>query len=210
MPFFQFIPTTNPQNPLFEPTFLNVEFFFNLVPHILQVIVGIGVGDIDVERYRWIVSLVIIFLWIASVLLVAGIIYVSIQIRKLIIAEKKKFVLRREAMIAELAEKEENKRWEQILELMTSSNESDWRLAILEADNILGEILERQRYEGESIGDRLKGAEVSDFTTLSQAWEAHKVRNQIAHEGLGVMLSKREADRVIDLYRQVFEEFHYI
>lgn len=63
---------------------------------------------------------------------------------------------------------------------------------------------------GENLGERLRSVEASDFTTIDKAWEAHKVRNQIAHEGADFLLSEREARRVLALYRDVFNEFHYI
>jgi hypothetical protein len=46
--------------------------------------------------------------------------------------------------------------------------------------------------------------------TLNQAWEAHKIRNAIAHQGADFLLSEREAKRVVSLYREVFQEFDYI
>ena len=64
-------------------------------------------------------------------------------------------------------------------------------------------------YQGENLGERLKAIEPSDFITLQAAWDAHKVRNQIAHE-TNFQLSKREVRRVIGLYEQVFREFKYI
>jgi hypothetical protein len=78
---------------------------------------------------------------------------------------------------------EPNKRWVRVMSHIDSQNESDWRLAILEADLILEEMLEKMGYKGETIGDKLKGIEKSDFNTLNEAWEAHKIRNQIAHDG---------------------------
>ncbi len=71
-------------------------------------------------------------------------------------------------------------------------------------------MLTRMNYEGDSIGDKLKQIEESDFITLNKAWEAHKIRNHIAHRGGDFTFSKSEAERVINLYRQVFEEFYYI
>ena len=65
-------------------------------------------------------------------------------------------------------------------------------------------------YHGDDLGSKLRGATKADFKTLDQAWEAHKVRNDIAHDGSNFLLSQREAKRVINLYRQVFEEFYYI
>ena len=80
----------------------------------------------------------------------------------------------------------------------------------MEADIILGEMLEKMGYvKGETIGDKLKTIEKSDFTSLDQAWEAHKIRNMIAHEGTDYILTEREAKRVVGLYEQVFKEFRY-
>jgi len=33
------------------------------------------------------------------------------------------------------------------------------------------------------MGDKLKAVEKSDFNSIELAWEAHKARNMIAHEG---------------------------
>lgn len=106
-----------------------------------------------------------------------------------------------------------NPRWQQVLTLMESpapGGESDWRRAILEADNILAELLTSRGFQGEGVGEQLRSANPLQFTTLDLAWQAHKVRNTIAHVGEGYPLSEREARGTIDLYRRVFEEFNYI
>lgn len=103
-----------------------------------------------------------------------------------------------------------NPRWEEVLRLLGSENPNDWRLAILEADIILDELVERMGYKGDTLGDKMKNIEKSDFRPLDEAWEAHKVRNILAHRGSDYILTKREARRVIDLYARVFEEFHFI
>jgi hypothetical protein len=104
----------------------------------------------------------------------------------------------------------QNKKWARVNEHIQSENPGDWRLAILECDIILAEMLEKMGYVGDSVGEILKGIEKSDFTSIEAAWEAHRVRNIIAHEGSDFMLSKREAERIVTLYRQVFEEFKFI
>lgn len=101
-------------------------------------------------------------------------------------------------------------KWSRILTHIESANVNDWSLAIIEADIILGEILDKLGYHGESIGEKLKQVEKGDFKTLNEAWEAHKVRNAIAHQGSDFVMNQREAKRVIGLYRQVFEEFYHI
>lgn len=105
---------------------------------------------------------------------------------------------------------EKNARFEHVTELVASENPGDWRVAIMEADIMLDDLLKSMGHDGESIGDRLKLVEKSDFTTIDLAWEAHKIRNRIAHHGSDFILTHREAKRVVDLYRQVFEEFDVV
>ena len=103
-----------------------------------------------------------------------------------------------------------NKRWEKIVEHIGSDNSSDWRLAILECDIILDEMLTKMSYHGETVADKLKVVEKSDFLSIDKAWEAHRVRNAIAHEGSNFQITDREARRVVSLYEEVFKEFHFI
>lgn len=125
-----------------------------------------------------------------------------------------------ESMYAVYADKEKteeivvdqkhNRRWERVVAHLNSTNMNDWKFAILEADIILDELLDATGYRGETVSDKLKRVEASDFETLESAWEAHKVRNTIAHEGSEFVISEREVRRIIGLYQSVFEEFHYI
>lgn len=103
-----------------------------------------------------------------------------------------------------------NKKWENIKNLMSSHNSSDWRQGIIEADIILDDLLTKMGYQGNSIGDKLKQIEKSDFDTLDEAWSAHKIRNRIAHRGTEYRLEKNEAEKVIKDYEKVFKEFYYI
>jgi len=103
-----------------------------------------------------------------------------------------------------------NAQWERVVLLANSGEESDWRRAILEADIMLGNVLQIRGYRGQSIGDMLKEANPIQFTTLDLAWKAHKVRNDIAHGGESFTLTGRLTSATIDMYRRVFEEFDYI
>ena len=60
------------------------------------------------------------------------------------------------------------------------------------------------------MGEKLKAVEKSDFTTIESAWEAHKARNMIAHEGSDFLINQREIHRIISLYEAVFKEFYLI
>ena len=104
----------------------------------------------------------------------------------------------------------ENKKWDEIQKHIASMNSSDWRMAILEADILLYEMLDQMGYDGDTVAEKLKVIESSDFSNLDSAWRAHKVRNTIAHEGASYELSHEQAQNTIDLYRKVFEEFYFI
>ncbi len=101
-------------------------------------------------------------------------------------------------------------RWNRILEEVSSEDEQRWRLAILEADIMLNELLDVLGYRGETMADKMKQVDRADFNTIDFAWEAHKVRNSVAHEGSARSLGAREARRVIDLYERVFREFNFV
>ena len=107
-------------------------------------------------------------------------------------------------------DKKLNEKWQRVISNVNSPNPNDWRMAIVEADIILDEILKLAGYPGDSLGERLKAVDVGDMQNLDAAWEAHKVRNLVAHQGSNYQLSDREAKRVIDLYKKVFEEYYYI
>ena len=105
---------------------------------------------------------------------------------------------------------DKNPRWSGVEQLANSTNESDWRRAILEADNMLHDLLTLRGFAGTDLGEQLRGANKTNFGTLDLAWEAHRLRNKIAHEGESLHLTARDVQSTIDQYRRVFEEFEYI
>lgn len=202
------------EKPIFEPRYLNMEYLFNKVflfvsfinnffYEKLPLLFGSTPQAFDFKPFM-------IIGWILSFILFLAILYASYKIVDFKWEEQNEFQAIEVKALESLDQAEQNIHWQRILDQLNLPSESDWRLAIIEADNILGEMVTKMGYIGDSIGEKLKSIERSDFTTLSQAWEAHKVRNRIAHDGMLFRISQREAQRIIDLYRQVFEEFHYI
>ncbi|MES2216751.1 MAG: hypothetical protein V4481_05675 [Patescibacteria group bacterium] len=102
------------------------------------------------------------------------------------------------------------KRWNTVMTHIESDNPNDWKQAILEADIMLDDLLENLGYRGNTIGDKLKRVDSAHFLTLQDAWDAHTVRNKIAHEGSSFELNQMEAQAVIKQYKKVFEEFYFI
>jgi hypothetical protein len=103
-----------------------------------------------------------------------------------------------------------NERWEKVKSHIESNNPAEWKVAIFEADTILEEMTIKMRLKGDTLGERLKNAEPSDFQTLQNAWAAHKIRNNIAHQGSTFELSHKDAHETIKNFETVFQEFDYI
>jgi hypothetical protein len=95
--------------------------------------------------------------------------------------------------------------WRRIDGYVRSENPSDWKIAILEADNLLEEVITDMGFEGENFGEKLKSIKPSQFPYLDHAWEAHKLRNDIAHS-TNRPLAHSEANRIVGLYERVFRE----
>ncbi len=110
----------------------------------------------------------------------------------------------------EAPEERENKRWKHVQALIGSNNPNDWRMAVLEADSMLEDMTLAMNIPGDTLGERLKSIEPSDFLTLQNAWEAHKIRNQIAHQGSEFVLEYRVASQAIKNFESVFREFELI
>lgn len=144
-----------------------------------------------------------------SILFVAGYVYARIRFEQLseiennaIAAEEREW-----ARLHGTAVSPTQEQWNTITSQLSSTNPSDWRHAIIEADIMLERLLERKGYSGQTLGERLKSARPQSFQSLQDAWDAHKVRNLIAHAGGDFVLTRRRAQEAIVKYERVFREF---
>ncbi len=189
--------------------FLNIEYIFLRLGEILKGFDIVAWLNVLIRVVEIITPFAIVF----TLFLFYVIVYARIRLKQLEGIQEQKFhSLRVKEAVNEkgAADPVLNQKWQRVEAHINSANPSDWRLAIMEADIMLADILTKMGYQGDSIGEQLKGVEPSDFLTLNDAWEAHKVRNQIAHQGSDFQLNERDAKRIIGLYKKVFSEFYYI
>ncbi len=97
-------------------------------------------------------------------------------------------------------------RFEEMRAHVNSTNPNDWKLAIIEADIVLDETLKRMGYAGTSLGERLRSVSPQAMETLDDAWQAHKIRNEIAHNSVDFVLTQQLAKETIVRYERVFTE----
>jgi hypothetical protein len=102
-----------------------------------------------------------------------------------------------------------NQRWQKILNRLEAGDEANLKLAIIEADNLLDEILKRMSLPGKDFGERLMQFESHELKSINLVWEAHKLRNTIVHEP-GVRIDKEQTEQAIKNYETAFKELEYL
>ena len=184
---------------------INVEYWFRLFYECItgSCYVGVtttGLYALLAKIWLWIVGVG----YVLSIIGIFVIVYVLVRLFELRKREQEFYSTLIETPGTATGEK--NPRWQHIESLAGGATASEWREAIIEADIMLDDTLTRHGYVGDGIGEKLKSADPAEFKTLQDAWEAHKVRNQIAHEGSAFNLSETIARRTIARFESVFCE----
>ena len=203
-----------------QPVFLNVEFIFSWLW-----------GNIISPIFS--ANFVMLLKFIASILIIIGItiiLYCLVRIYELKQEAKKKEAAQKAAtapivltetkttpgaldLPGALAASQtipRNETWENIRSKLLSDSPSDWRLGIIEADIYMDRQFDAKGYFGDTVGDKLKNLTPDKLPSVQIAWEAHKVRNQIAHQGSDFSLTMPEARRVLSYYEIVFRDLGII
>jgi hypothetical protein len=95
------------------------------------------------------------------------------------------------------------KQWKNI-EAFKANGGAGLQLAIMEADKLLDHALKNRGYSGQTMGDRLKAARGS-FMNNDAVWQAHKLRNRLAHEQ-DVQLNGMMADQALRGFRAALKD----
>lgn len=138
----------------------------------------------------------------------AGYIWLHLRIQSIHHKEHEKY---KPVVTEETSANEKTIQWQVVLDHVNSESPAEWKLAILEADNIFGEVLEDQGYVGETVAEKLKAMSRTRITSYNEIWEAHKLRNKIAHgETLGEELTKKIARDTVATFENTFRELGYL
>ncbi len=100
--------------------------------------------------------------------------------------------------------KEIKKRWLKIEEYLQDQNESFWKIAILEADKLVNDVLSGFGYQGKNLGEKLANSNASQIEYYEELKKSHQVRNQIIKEK-DFFLNNKEAKKIIDVYKKYLE-----
>ena len=95
--------------------------------------------------------------------------------------------------------------WAKIEEHFFEGGENDLKIAIMKADNLLDEALRYGGITGKTFGDRLKKIKSSQIPDIELIWQAHKLRNEIAHEK-DFKLKRDLAEKTLGVYEKALHE----
>ena len=94
--------------------------------------------------------------------------------------------------------------WLTIEQQLIKGEESSSHLVLLNADKLLDQALKQRGFKGDTMGARMKSARDS-WTNANNVWNAHKLRNRIAHE-TDVRVGYDDARRALASYRQALKD----
>ena len=200
-------PAKSPFSPSVSEIVVAVVLIVVMLPFLFQIDFSSGSSSPVAGAINSVVGFLKDVATVVTMIAVVIAVYSYIRLSELVAEEKKKLGLQ---LNWNTERKQKHVRWEKVEQYMTSLNSSDWKIAILEADNILDEIVERMGYHGATLGERMKNIEASDFPYLDEAWQVHKLRNAIAHKGTDYPLTRSEAEGAINMYHKVFKDLGYL
>lgn len=95
--------------------------------------------------------------------------------------------------------------WEKILEKAHSAPPHSFTLAIMAADNLVGDALNDLGLEGEHIADKLQKLNPKQLGTLESLWRAHRIRNDLVHTA-GFEIKESEAKELLKIFESFLKE----
>lgn len=102
-----------------------------------------------------------------------------------------------------------SKKWVKISKRFEQGTESEIKLAILEADDLLNEILEGMGYSGETLGEKLRGVKKTILPNLEEVLEVHKIKSDIVYDP-SYSLNFEQAKKILETYKKALSDLEAI
>lgn len=101
------------------------------------------------------------------------------------------------------------KRWSKIRERLRSNDEDDFKVAVIEANLFLNELLKEKGCEGIDVKEKLErlGEDViSNFDDFLEVYKTYK----FVSEDPSYHLTKKEAERFLDVYEAIMKDLGFL
>ena len=97
------------------------------------------------------------------------------------------------------------KAWKKVLTRTETGLESEYKLAVIEADSMLDDVLKRMGFSGETLEERLGKLTVATLPNIEEIRGSHRIRNNIVHDP-DYRLSLDESRKILGVYEQAFKD----
>lgn len=95
--------------------------------------------------------------------------------------------------------------WNKVKKRLEADAESEWKLSIMEADDLLDDTLTNMGYAGETLAEKLDNVTVTILPSADDVCGAHQVRDSIVHDP-DFPLSIEKAKEVLEVFQKAFDE----
>jgi len=96
-------------------------------------------------------------------------------------------------------QREMTKQWAKIKKRTESGTEADYKLAIIDADDFLAEVLDNRGYDADNFEGNIKKATKFISSIVDDVLTAHTVRNSIVYDP-NYKLTTDQAKKILDTY----------
>lgn len=184
---------------------------FNWGPDLSPLLAQIGRGDFSgipilrsIDFSNLIVTLKTIAIIVIAVCVVALVIIV-LKSRKMFQEEMASAIKAADLTPPAEAKGAYDARWQEIRNHVESFKEAEWKLAVIEADKLVDDVLKVAGYPGETMGERLTMIKPDQLINVQHLWDAHKLRNLLVHDA-NYQLTHKQAIWAIDAFQSVLHE----
>ncbi|TAK95618.1 hypothetical protein EPO05_03590 [Patescibacteria group bacterium] len=101
------------------------------------------------------------------------------------------------------------KRWKKITDRLHSGSQSQYKVAVLEADTVVDEILKGIGYKGANMGERLDNIDPEHLETQPELKAAHQVRNRIVYES-DFQIDQKTAAETVKVFEETLHRLEYL
>lgn len=177
-----------------------MKIIFNMAPEISQILEIINLNNPVFSQFIFILRIVLI---IISAFFLGFIVFALIKtyyLRRLILWDVQEFLTYKP-----YAAKKLYKQWQGTKARLGTGLESEYKLAVIEADSVLNDVLEKMGFAGATLGERLEKVTDETIPNVAEAVDAHKVRNNIVHDP-DYHLTLDEARKIINIFERVLTD----
>lgn len=96
--------------------------------------------------------------------------------------------------------------WKKVIGLLHSGDENSYKKAILAADELLDEILERSGWVGTDLGEKISQIKTVQMPDIDKLMTSHKIAEKI-REDSGFRITYEESIKTLTIYEKLFRDF---